>query len=664
MNFRHARVLHSSLVLAALLGGCDDPTGTDPGRPVVRRLNRAEYNNTVRDLFGTALRPADTFPADDFGLGFDNIGEVLSLSALHIEAYDTAADALVDELFGLGYLPSKTTTFEAEGPGLTADNGGVWDVTHWVLWTEGELASTVWVETAGNYTIHVDAAGQQAGDEPVKMAVRVNGVDAATFDVVNESNAGFDATVHLDAGRQTVSVAYLNEYKAPPEEDRNLLIDRFAVTGPVGVPRQPHPNPSLVIDCDPVAIGEAACAEHVARTFGRKVFRRPLTESEVAERMAAYADVAALGGTWDEAMRGLLRSLLLAPQFIYRTEPDTTNGPRPLDGFELASRLSYFLWASTPDDRLLDLAQTGQLTDPDVLAAETERMLADWRSEALVHNLAGQWLGIRKVDEAQPNRDLFPEWDEELRAAMKTEIELFIANVLRSDRPTTDLLTTDETFVNARLAEFYGLPVPAADSVAAVTTPDRKGLLGRPGLLAALAYPTRTSPVVRGNWVLANLLCAPPPAPPAGVPAFPEAPEEPVSLRETLEQHRADPVCASCHLEMDAVGLALEEFGPIGQVRTMDDFGQPIDTTGSIEGLGSFADANELQALLAVDRRFAQCLVQKTFTYAIGREITPDDLPVLDAVAVQFAVGGYRFDDLLQTLVQTRAFRWRNGETP
>jgi Protein of unknown function (DUF1592)/Protein of unknown function (DUF1588)/Protein of unknown function (DUF1587)/Ca-dependent carbohydrate-binding module xylan-binding/Protein of unknown function (DUF1585)/Protein of unknown function (DUF1595) len=660
---KHAFVLCTA---AALLAGCGrDPAGTDPGRPVVRRLTRTEYNNTVRDLFGTAQRPGDTFPADDFGLGFDNIGEVLSISPLHIEQYDRAADLLVDELFAFGTLPPTSRTWEAEGGELTAENGTVWDVTNWVLWTEGQIAATLWVEAGGEYQLRVDAAGQQAGDEPVRMALRVDGVDIQTFDVPNDAVAGFDATVQLSPGRREIGVAFLNDFKAPPDADRNLLVDRISATGPIGVPRQPYPLKGMVVDCDPAEIGEAACAEHIARTFGRRVFRRPLTEDEVAERMAAYAAVVALDGGWDESIRALVKSLLLAPQFIYRAEPDAVSGPRELNGYELASRLSYFLWSSTPDDRLLDLAQTGQLVDPDVLVAEARRMLADWRSEALVTNLAAQWLGIRKVDEAHPNSELFPEFDDELRASMRTEMELFIGSVLRDDRPLTDLLTTTDTFVNARLAAFYGVPAPEGDAFVLANVPGRAGLLGRSGLLAGLSYPTRTSPVIRGNWVLTNLMCDAPLPPPGMIPAFPEAPEEPTSLREVLEQH-AQPgtVCYGCHKEMDAVGIALEEYGPIGQIRTIDDFGGVVDTTGTLEGLGAFADATELQALLATDPRFGRCMMDKLFTFGIGREPTDDDHMVIDTIAVQVATDGFRFDDLVAGLVQTRAFRWRNGDAP
>jgi hypothetical protein len=358
----------------------------------------------------------------------------------------------------------------------------------------------------------------------------------------------------------TLRVEYINEYKspAPPEgnADRNLIVDRLQLQGPLDIPRTPSPHRDRVILCDPAVLGEGPCAEQIARVMGRRILRRPLSELELTEKMRHYGLVREAGGSWEEGIRGLVKGLLLSPWFIYRLELDPYDGVRPLNGFELAQRLSYFLWSSTPDDHLLDIAQSGALLDEAVLEAEARRMLADPRSDTLVQNLAGQWLGVRKVDEAAPSAELFPDWDSGLRSSMREEMALFVTSVLRADRSALDLFLTDETFVDARLAEHYGLPAPEGEGFSPVQVPERPGLLARGGLLAALSLPTRTSPVLRGNWVLGNVLCAPPPPAPPGIPALEEATSEPVSLREQLELHRSDPACASCHDQMDAIGRA------------------------------------------------------------------------------------------------------------
>jgi hypothetical protein len=380
--------------------------------------------------------------------------------------------------------------------------------------------------------------------------------------------------------------------------------------------------------------------------------------------MRHYGLVREAGGSWEEGIRGLVKGLLLSPWFIYRLELDPYDGVRPLNGFELAQRLSYFLWSSTPDDHLLDIAQSGALLDEAVLEAEARRMLADPRSDTLVQNLAGQWLGVRKVDEAAPSAELFPDWDSGLRSSMREEMALFVTSVLRADRSALDLFLTDETFVDARLAEHYGLPAPEGEGFSPVQVPERPGLLARGGLLAALSLPTRTSPVLRGNWVLGNVLCAPPPPAPPGIPALEEATSEPVSLREQLELHRSDPACASCHDQMDAIGLALESFDAIGRYRLIDELGLPIDATGELPGLGTFEGAAQMQVLITQDPRLPRCMVDKTLTYALGRGLTSEDTSTREELAAAFAQSDHRFEELVVDVVLSRPFRWRAGEAP
>ncbi len=656
-----------TMTLLALLAACSgpsEPAPGDPGRVVLHRLNRAEYDNTVRDLFGTSLRPARRFPADDFGLGFDNQAHVLSLSPLHVEQYGQAADELLDELFAVGSVPPSTVTLESETDAFRADNGAIWDATAWVLWTDGALATELWLE-AGDYTLRVDALAQQGGDELVRMAVRVDGVEVAELEVeATEDPARHEIAITVDQGVHELAVVFLNDLKAPPDVDRNLIVDRLVVTGPLGVPRQPPPGRDRVLTCDPAEIGEAACVEQIVRSFGRRAWRRPLTSAEVDAKLAQYAAARDLRGSWDEGVRAALTAILLSPHFVYRVEPDPAPGvARELNGYELATRLSYFVWSSTPDDRLLDLAATGALRDDAVLEAEARRMLDDPRAVALVENLAGQWLSLRKVEDAQPSPTLFPEWDEGLRASMRDELHAFVAGVLLADRSSLELLTAPDTFVDARLARHYGVDAPGDPGLHRVELPERAGLLGKAGLLTALSYPTRTSPVLRGKWVLEGLLCSAPPPPPDGVPALDDQQESgPVSLRESMERHLTDPSCAACHAVMDPIGFALEPFDALGRERTLDDYGFPIDPEGVLPD-GTVVDSpGSLAAALVGDPRFPACVVEKTMLYALGRPLTVEDAPRQAALERHFALTDYRFRELVVAMVQSRQFRWQGDE--
>jgi len=654
------------LVAAACTG--DDPAGTaNPGSVVLHRLNRAEYNNTVRDLFGTSLHPADDFPADDFSKGFDNIAAALSVSSLHVELYEAAADDLIDELFAFGNLPSTTTLIEAEGAEVRPTGGGEWDQVAWALFGNDVIEATIWADTTADHLVAAEAYQVAAGDEPARMALLVDGMDVATFDVANEVEPErYEVRLPLTEGRHTVAASFLNDYQAPPE-DRTLVVDRFLVAGPLDVPRSPSPNYSRVITCDPAVAGEGPCAEEIVRGFGRRAFRRPLGEDEVAERMEHYSEARGMGGSWEEGIRAALKSILLSPWFVYRAEPDPIDGPRPLNSFEIASRLSYFLWSSMPDDRLLDLAEADQLVDPDVLEGEARRVLHDPRAGALIDNLAGQWLGIRKVDDAAPDLGTFPTWDDGLGASMKDEMTRFVSSILLEDRSVIDLFTEEKTYVDARLAQHYGVTDFSGTGMVEITIPNRNGLLTKGAILTGLAYPTRTAPVQRGKWVLENLMCDVPPDPPPGIPAFEDSAEEGVvlSVREQLEKHRADPTCGACHDYLDPIGLGLENYDGIGTYRTIDEFALPVDATGTISGV-DFDGAQELEVILANDERVPGCVVEKTMTYALGRAILPDsdDAAAYDSLVDSFVDSEYRFEELVAAIVRSPSFRWKTGETP
>ncbi|MCB9684765.1 MAG: DUF1592 domain-containing protein [Alphaproteobacteria bacterium] len=625
-----------------LLLSCErQPAPTNPGNVVIRRLSRAELDHAARDLFGTTLRPGSELPADDFALGLDSLGPAQTFSALHLEAWERGVDDVLDELFGEGTLPVTLTSIEAEGPDARPTSGAVREGNAWALWEEGEIAATFFVQTAGTWRFDALTEG--------RAALLVDGAPWAGAEASSW-------TLALDVGRHELAVAWV-----PDGDGDELIVDRLELTGPLDAPRPANPNPGRVLSCDPAVIGEPECAEQVVRGFVRRAWRRDPAPSEVADLLAVYGVARGAGGDWSEGIRAALKGALLSPWFLYRVELHPVEGASRLSGFELATRLSFALWASLPDDRLLDLAAAGSLDDPGVLRAEAERMLLDPRADGLVTELGGQWLGLRGVGEASPSRERFPAWDAALRDALEREMHADLAEVLLGDRPLTDLLLATDTTLEQRVATHYGLD-PDDAWPATATLADRPGLLGRGGWLAATSLPDRTSPVKRGAWVLDHLLCAPPPPPPEGVPPLTADPDgAPTSLREQLEQHRSDPACAGCHVRMDAIGLAFEGFDATGAARTLDDRGQPVDTRGELDGR-PFDGPPQLAVILAEDPAFLDCAITWTFTRAVGRPPDERDADVVDELRTALADGDLRYRALALALVDSRPFRY--GSSP
>jgi hypothetical protein len=465
---------------------------------------------------------------------------------------------------------------------------------------------------------------------------------------------------------------FTNDFKDPMQGlDRNLIVDWIALQGPIGVARPASPGADLVLLCSPDPElgeqGEATCAEDILWTFGMRAWRRPMTDDEFASKMAIYGQNRNAGGDWEEAVGNMIKAVLLAPHFVYRVELD----PKPesktahlVAPYELASRLSYFLWSTMPDEQLFALARTGELQNPLVLEGEVRRMLADPKAWALVDNLGGQWLYVRGVDEAYPDIDSFPDWDEGLRASMKEEMRLLVGDVLLTDRSMFDLMLTKDTFVDARLAEHYGLPAPSVDGFerTSLDGTQRRGLLTTAGLLTALSYPTRNSPVKRGKWVLDNILCDEPPDPPPGVEGLPDDPTtEALTLREQMEQHQADPLCATCHSVLDPIGFSMEHYNGIGQRREVDEQGFQINSSGQLPDSDQFDGIAELVDILVLDERMPACMAEKTFTYAIGRGPSFEDVLDLEKIEAQFTASDHRFEALAVAIVLSEAFRYRHG---
>lgn len=645
-------------------------TGADdagPGTVVLHRLNRAEYDNTVRDLLGTSRTPAaDSFPADDHGEGFDNIASVLTTSPALVELWERAAEDLAEEAMH-ATAPSSTTRWEAEDEGAVTHEVGGSTGDGWMLWSNGAASATVNIDDAGTWELSARLQGYQAGDEDVRAAFVVDGFSVGDV-VVSSSYPTWEehaVELQLTRGVHSVGVAFLNDYYDPDNgQDRNLVVDRFELTGPLDAPVD-NPTRDGILSCEPVEASQVRpCAEQVAAEFGLRALRRPLTEAEV-DRYADLVEVAvSAGDAFDRGVELMVHAFLVSPHFLFRVEidPDPTTGvTHPLGAYELASRLSYFLWSSMPDQELLDLAADGTLLREDVLAFQVERMLADPKAEALVDNLAGQWLYIRRIADARPDPWLYPDFDEDLRASMQAEMEDFFREFLSTDLDLRQLLVRSERQLDDRLANHYGLPAGGLVDVGEV---GRAGLLTQGGLLMALSHPDRTSPVKRGKWILEQLLCTEPPPPPPEVEGLEIDVDSSQSVREQMEAHRSDPACSGCHALMDPLGFGLEDFDGVGALRSEDELGFPIDASGELPDGRTFTGGVELSRVLVEDPLLPTCMVRQVTTYALGRGLVGDDAPYLASIEESFGQGGWSFSTLATAIATSEPFLQRSGTAP
>jgi hypothetical protein len=650
----------SSLALAAACG--NDIATLDPGRVTIHRLNNVEYDNTVRDLLGTTLAPARDFPSDDRGYGFDNVADSLTLSPLQLELYDRAAEALIDDVFAPA-APQIRKRGELEVIGGTA--GGV--PAHGGNFNRNGSASIpVAIATAGKYRIAARAGETHAGPDYAKLQLSIAGIAIAPIAVTapRAMPGVYTVDVALPAGAHTLQVAFTNDFYEPPA-DRNLWIDYAEVTGPIDAPADTARRDRIVF-CDP-ATGPA-CISDILRAFARRAWRRPPADDEVA-RLAALVDVATAAG--DDVTAGLrlaLRGALVSPHFVFRVELDrdpASKKPHRLTDWELASRLSYFVWSTMPDDELFALAETGELSDDRTLREQVARMLADPRAVALTDNFAGQWLFTRALVDHVPDYVTFPAYDAALAAAMRDETRRYFRAFLDEDVPLDQFLTAEFTYVNDRLAKHYGLPEPGSTELVRVSTAgtQRRGLLTQGSVLTVTSHPRRTSPVKRGKWLLDQLLCTSPPPPPPGIDGLPEEMGPTTgSIRDLLEQHRANEYCATCHDQIDPLGFGLEDFDGVGAWRTTDQ-GYAVDSSGQLPDGQAFRGAGELAQILAADPRVYRCIVEKLYTYALGRPPTSRDARAhVDELTDELVASDYRLRDLVTAIVTHHSFRARRGE--
>jgi Protein of unknown function (DUF1592)/Protein of unknown function (DUF1588)/Protein of unknown function (DUF1587)/Protein of unknown function (DUF1585)/Protein of unknown function (DUF1595)/Ca-dependent carbohydrate-binding module xylan-binding len=632
------------------------------GRPTLRRMNRVEYRNSVYELVGVHVEAKSSLPADDIGDGFDHIGDVLSMAPTLLEKYLDVAERIA-----LKAWPDTGAAFSlnAEGEELKIRGGGRSDRGGAHVWSAGAAYVECELPRGGQYRISFRAFGDQAGDEPVKVAVRGERDSYVFFDIPERraEPGARTSTVQLEGGPRRLGVEFLNDYfdetKPQGERDRNLHVLSILIEGPLD-----HVEPTRATV---MLAGEAPELRDFVRALLARAFRRPVSESEVVEFVGRVERAIGEGATWPHTARAAVTAALVDPRFLFHVEPDAAvGGPdRDLDGFELAARLSSFLWRSMPDAELTAAAASGAILSAEGLRAAVDRLLDDPRSMTIAEEFAQQWLFVRSVDEKQLDPMLFPGVDGPLLADMRAETTLFVDAILRDGRPVPELLTADWTFLNARLAHHYGIEGIEGDWLRRVRLGDARvrGLLGHGSVLVATSNPTRTSPVKRGKWVLEAILDAPPPPPPPGVPQLPEGSSDGSrqSLRAMLERHRADPNCAGCHRQMDAIGLALEPLDAVGRWRTHDGETR-IETAGDLPDGRRFDGPHELAAMLAGDPALVRSVVRHLFVYALGRALREDDQLIVDRICREV---GPRpsFRTIVHGIVASDQFRRRSPPT-
>jgi len=639
----------------------------DPGHVPAHRLTRVEYANTIRDLLGVDFAVTNEFPPDDTGYGFDNIGDVLTVSPALMQRYLSAAERIAARAVGGGPLPS---------PGVFTRRSRVRKVG------DGVLELTDVLEYDADYAIRVGVAGHRGEtDPPVTMAISVDGTTVKTIAVPVQLNAVnkqggatqravFETRAFLPGNAHTFRAAFVNDEalaSIPPKSrgdaSQNIFPEFIEIAGPFK-PAEHHVVKKKALVCDH-AIG-STCVHRILATLAHRAYRRPVTAADLAPLSRIYAKAAAEGYTPSESLQFAIAAMLVSPNFLFRVEKDPPAGAiARVSDVELASRLSYFLWSSLPDDELLRLAESNRLHEPAVLHAQVTRMLGDARSDALADSFAAQWLGTRTLDGVTRDQSKFPEWNAELRDAMKTETRLFFEAVLRDNRPISDFIDGKYTFLNERLAKHYGIASVSGPDFRRVelTTDQRGGVFTQASVLTVSSYPTRTSVVLRGKYLLETALNAPPPPPPGDVPPLDEKPiGVAVSHRSQLEAHRTNPICASCHNKMDPLGFGLENYDAVGRWRTTDGT-IPIDATGTFPGGKTFSTPAELKALLRTRMpQFTRGFAERMLTYALGRGVEPYDRLVVRDLVAETAADDYQIQALVQAIVASVPFQERRGQ--
>ena len=679
-------------------------TNPNPGRPLVHRLNRTEYTNAIRDLLAVDVDVSTMLPADDSSAGFDNNADVLGVSPVLLESYLTAAERISALALGDRSLPPAGEIYRVRQdesqdrhvPGLPLGTvGGILIDTTLPLDGEYQFRVTLFRTNLGTmrgleyeHQLEISVDGERVhlaafgGDKEI---VASSDNPTTTGDAVD---GRFTARVKLRAGPHKIGVAFLEktqalntrrlqsyvrsssdtiDFSGYPHIDEVILTGPFNATGAANTPSRRR----LFVCTPKTPADETGCARQILSTVGRRAYRSDVSERDLATLMDFFRQGRKDGGSFDSGIDLALRRVLASPKFIFRTERDPAGlaqgAAYRVSDVDLASRLSFFIWSSIPDDELLDLAARGALSRQATLERQVRRMLADPKAQALVDNFLGQWLQLRNLKSKQPNSHEFPDFDDNLRQALHVEAELFFGSIIREDRSVLDLMNADYTFVNERLARHYGIPNVYGSHFRRVLLTDetRKGLLGKGAVLMVTSHPHRTSPVIRGKWVLENILGAPPPPPPDVVPPFEEeiAAAKPKSVRERLEAHRRNPACAGCHRMIDPAGLALENFDAVGAWRTRDGGtrGTPVDASGQlVDGTKVDGVVALRQALMREPEIFVGTVTEKLLTYALGRGLGASDMPAVRAIVRDAGRDDYRFSSIVLGIVRSAPFQMRS----
>jgi hypothetical protein len=671
----------------------------NPGRPLLHRLNRAEYANAIRDLLDLDVEISVLLPPDDSAYGFDNISDVLGVSPSLQERYLSAAEKISEAAVGDPSAGRITETYRVRQDlsqdqhieGLPLGTIGGTLVRHtFPMDGEYDLQVRFFRTNFGNlrglehpHAVEVTLDGVRVrfatigGDEDLRAAF-----DKPT-DTADAVDARFAVRVPVKAGPHTVGVSFVEnlgladttrlqpflrssadtlDWTGRPHVDRVTITGPFNATGPGDTPAR-----RKIFVCRPTSpANEGGCAKQIIAALARRAYRQPVKDADLQPILDFYKS-ARRDSTFERGIESALQLILASPKFVFRVEQDPPNVPPGgiyrISDIELASRLSFFLWSSIPDEELLAAASQGKLSDRSELERQVRRMLADPKSSAIVANFAGQWLQVRNLKTLLPNSDEFPDFDDNLRQAFTREMDMFFESVIREDRNVLDLLTADYTFVNERLARHYGVSGIYGSQFRRITVEDdvRKGLLGKGGLLAVTSHATRTSPVNRGKWVLENILGTPPAPPPPDVPALkePEPGAATKTMREQMVEHRANPACASCHKVMDPIGFAMENFDAVGAWRAHD-AGAPIDASGELAD-GSKVDGVVAlrQALVSRPDVFVGALTEKLLTYALGRGLESPDMPAVRSIVSSASRDRYRFSSIVSGIVTSTPFQMR-----
>ncbi len=677
----------------------------NPGRATLHRLNRTEYANAVKDILGLDIDGASLLPSDDESYGFDNIADVLKTSPALLERYMSASWNISRLAVGDQAIVADTTIYRAR-PDLSQDEY----LAGFPLGTRGGLKFTHNFQLDGDYVFRIRMWRATTDiirglKYPNEVELSIDGVRAGLVHIggrpdekASEDNSGTSATdldqrltlrVPVKAGPHDVVITFLKKTAAQEDDilqpflrsnvdpvgyQGQTSVDRVSVNGPLdarGISETPSRKKIFI--CRPAAgADDIPCAKKILGNLARRSYRRPITDRDTEQLLTFFQKGKNEGKTFDAGIEAALQLILASPEFLFRFEPDPVNlavdTPYKINDLELASRLSFFLWSTIPDEQLIGIASAGKLKDPAVLEQQVKRMLLDPRAHALTDNFAGQWLFLRNLRTMNPDFETFPDFDDNLRQSMRRETELFFESVLREDRSVLDFLNANYTFVNERLARHYGMKDIYGEGFRRVTLTDenRFGLLGQASILSVTSLPTRTSPVNRGKWILTNILGTPPPPPPPNVPALKTSAEagKVSSLRERMEAHRANPYCAGCHKVMDPLGFALENFDAVGQWRDTDE-GAKIDPSGTMFDGTKVTKPSDVRKMLASHPDvFLNVFTQKLMTYALGRGVEYYDMPTIRAILRESSKNDYKFSSILMGVIKSAPFQMKVKRTP